>query len=110
MDQSDEDRMKGRLWAEELIEDLGGESPDYCQGFLRAIKAALEQEQKEIDLKAMSDEESKRFGNQIIEFGKYRGKRYDDVPLDYWQWLADENNKIQRYLRSQRIKKELAEQ
>lgn len=62
---------------------------------------------------AMTDEESKRFGEQPMQFGKYEGQSIDVVPIDYLVWLADKQGKfcarLNRYLRSPRIKAELAQ-
>ena len=62
----------------------------------------------------MSDTEAKAHGQtQTMRFGKYEGRRIDDVPLDYLIWLADESRRLwkemHRYLNSPRIKKERAQ-
>ncbi len=54
----------------------------------------------------MTDEESKQFGHTLVSFGKHQGCHYDDVPLDYLEWLADRNVEVLRYIKSRRIKKE----
>jgi len=54
----------------------------------------------------MPDQQAKAFGSQVIFFGKYSGGTYDDCPLDYLEWLADQNAALVRYLKSRRIQEE----
>ena len=104
MDKADKDRVEGRKWAEDVLAAMGDTTPAYRLGFWRRMKRELHPQ--EIDSKAMTDREARTFGRSIVEFGKHRGLRVDDVPLEYWEWLADENSKVQRYLRSKRITRE----
>jgi hypothetical protein len=61
-------------------------------------------------LPPMDESEARRFGAETIEFGKHAGERFDAVPLDYLQWLADASRKtwhnLHRYLRSMRVTEE----
>lgn len=58
----------------------------------------------------MTDVEAARFGQELIDFGRYEGRRIDDIPLDYLSWVCDTQGlfakKTHRYLRSQRTKQE----
>ena len=58
----------------------------------------------------MDDAESRAFGNTEIHFGFYTGTRYDEISLEYLEWLADESmdtaNNLKRYLASRRILEE----
>lgn len=108
MEQADLDRIEGRKWAEEFLDCLKAESADYQLGVWRRLKRELPTQ--ELDPKAMTDEQAREFGRQSVSFGRHFGRRYDDVPLDYWEWLADENAKVQRYLRSRRIMAERADE
>lgn len=38
----------------------------------------------------MTDDESKRFGKQLIPYGVFRGKPIDSIPLDRLCWYADQ--------------------
>ncbi len=60
-------------------------------------------------VRPMSDSEARTFGRTVVNFGVHRDKCYDDVPLDYLEWLADRNIEILRYIRSRRIKAEREE-
>ena len=104
------DRIEGRKWAEEILDSIKDLSEDYRDSFWRAVKRKFElKKKKKIDSTMMSDDESKAFGRSVVEFGKYRGRQVDEVPIEYWEWLADENLRVQRYLRSRRIVEEREE-
>ena len=110
MDQRDQDRIKGREWAEEVMADVRSHvSDDYQEGFWRRIEKELPRRKEDDSSKAMTDEQSKAFGRSMVEFGKYIFQRYDDVPLDYLEWLADQNTTLARYLESRRIREERKE-
>lgn len=58
-----------------------------------------------------------RFQDEEIPFGKYRGERFEDVPLTYLDWLRGQDwldrnlkRKIENYLDEPAIKKLLAEE
>ncbi len=58
----------------------------------------------------MSDQAAASYGKVEVKFGKYRGRRVDEVPLDYLAMLVDDNQfkrQVRRYLASPRIKREL---
>ena len=59
-------------------------------------------------LDKMTDLEARRFGNELIPFGEFQGKRIDEVPLDRLVWYADQTltNDLRRYLASDRVKVE----
>jgi len=61
--------------------------------------------------KKMTDEESKRFGKELIPFGEFQGKSIDEVPLDRLWWYADQTfvDDLRRYLQSDRIQSEVRE-
>jgi hypothetical protein len=56
----------------------------------------------------LSDEAARKFGRRTLGFGIHRDKRYDEVPLDYLEWLADQHTDLVRYIRSQRVQREHA--
>lgn len=57
-------------------------------------------------VRPMRDDEARKFGRTVVNFGLHRDKCYDDVPLEYLEWLADRNIEILRYIRSRRIRAE----
>lgn len=57
-------------------------------------------------VRPMGDDEARKFGRSAVNFGVHRDKCYDDVPLEYLEWLADRNIEVLRYIRSRRIKAE----
>jgi len=58
---------------------------------------------------AMSDQEAKRFEQEVMPFGKHKGKAVVDVPLDYLFWLdGDEfRRRLPGYLLSDRVQREI---
>lgn len=101
---SEQDLIAGRKWAEEVLADLDTEPEDFRFAFLRRMKAEFKV--KDLDPGAMTDEQAMKFGRQVISFGTYRDQRYDDAPLSYLEWLADQNSELRRYIKSRRIKEE----
>lgn len=101
---ADQDLIAGRKWAEEVLENLTAESEDFRFAFLRHMKSVFTT--KEIDPGAMTDEQSRRFGRNVLNFGVHRDKTYDECPLDYLEWLCDQNAELRRYIKSRRIQEE----
>lgn len=58
----------------------------------------------------MSDVQARAFGERAIPFGQHKGRRVDEVPMDYLCWLADSpedfKGELRRYLRSNRLQRE----
>lgn len=113
LSRDDRDRISGREWAEEILDELEGlgigpsHSEAFREGFWREIRRRVKAEaKKERARKVMSDERSRAFGRRTVDFGRHRGERYDDVPLDYLEWLADQGAELQAYLESRRLKTE----
>jgi hypothetical protein len=90
----------------ELACDEGGISVRFWE-IIRdhALKFAPLKE-KQQQFRPMTDDEAKRFGRSVVNFGVHRDKCYDDVPLDYLEWLADRNVEVLRYIKSRRIRAE----
>ncbi len=54
----------------------------------------------------LTDTEARCFGRTTIPFGQHKGKRVDEVPMDYLLWLDDQpdfRRMLRRYLASDRI-------
>ena len=105
----DKDRIDGRVFAEEVLRDV--EEADFSDafriGFWREIRRRVKAlSTNKLTKLTMSDERSREYGRRMVEFGKFRGKRYDDVPLDYLEWLADQGAELLSYLKSRRIRDE----
>lgn len=81
---------------------------------LRAREFDTMQYTLQIDNLDMRDSESREFGKRTMPYGLYKGRRVDDVPLKYLEWLTKqtflEPNRILAYFRSPRIAKERAEE
>lgn len=69
---------------------------------------ALETDPSQKSLR-MTEPQAKAFGQTTMPWGKHKGNRVADVELDYLLWIAqrpDEfKEKLQRYLRSDRIQR-----
>ena len=106
LSQADRDRIAGRRWAEEVLHEVEdeGNSDAFRAGFWREIRRRVKL--RKPSKTVMSDRKSREFGRRVVEFGKFRGQRYDDVPLDYLEWLADQGTELQAYLESRRVKEE----
>lgn len=60
-------------------------------------------------LAAMTDEEAKAFGSEVVPFGKWASWRVDSCPMDWLDWLdaqPDFRRQVNRYLRSERVQRE----
>lgn len=58
----------------------------------------------------MTDDEARKFGDRTVGFGKHADDRWDDVPLDYLEWLAESQREkldILRYYESRRVQAEV---
>ena len=106
LSQADKDRIDGRVFAEVVLRDVRSMSDDFLVGFWREMRRQVKVKEKESSKTKMSDQKSREFGRRVVEFGKFRSQRYDDVPLDYLEWLADQGAELQLYLESRRVKAE----
>jgi hypothetical protein len=103
------ERIEGHRWAEEVLSDVGEHgSVVFTEGFWREVAKHMPERFKIVvrTARPMTDEESRRFGGDRLKFGKYFNERYDEVPLDYLEWLVERNEELRRYLTSRRIKEE----
>lgn len=107
-DNSIRDRITGRKEAESLIElaEVDGKSPAFAKGFWRAMAIMAGGHHKEPEEKpvspVMSDDESKRFEKRLMPFGMHMGKQMNAVPIEHLVWLHERNERLTRYLRSDR--------
>ena len=65
-----------------------------------------------MEIKPMTRQESQKFDKETMPFGKHKGQRIADVPLDYLLWLDDQpdfRRSLWRYLGSERIQAEIDE-
>ena len=122
-EQTIKDRVKARSTAQVLEGFVAAEISDYTldqrqtfwDEFDRLSRPKPESEQKgfsnlllQTTLTPMTDVEAKRFGAEVLEWGKHKGTRIDEVPLEYLQWYADQpfQKQLRRYLASPRIRAE----
>lgn len=72
-----------------------------------------EKPKAEEPLVPMTDAEAKRFRNEIVPFGAFKGDSWREVPIERLAWYADtarENwRDLWRYLNSDRVKREAEE-
>lgn len=100
-----QERIDGRKWAEEVLGDLPTDKQDpFRQGFMDRMQRCFQV--TEFDPGAMTDAQSQAFGRRVLNVGCHRDKTYDECPLDYIEWLAEQNAELTRYLRSRRIREE----
>jgi hypothetical protein len=96
-----------RLWVEETeprFNDGSLADPDaYINGIARAFREWSDSilGQPFSESKVMTKAEAERYESNCIRFGKYLGTPIKDIPLDYLQWLADAQNELCAYLRSE---------
>lgn len=48
----------------------------------------------------MTPVEAFDYASNTMGFGQYANRKVQDVPLDYLEWVADQNLQLQRYLRT----------
>jgi uncharacterized protein (DUF3820 family) len=57
----------------------------------------------------MTDSEASAFEARRMPWGKHKGKRIDEVPIDYLQWMLDQPDtfkvEIKQYLESEWVRK-----
>ena len=93
-------RVEGRKAAGELLELIGELKTD--RDFMQAV---IEKIVAECDLApkpepAPTPEPIARLGAMLVPFGQHVGKRFDDVPLDYLDWLCREQESFYKTLRA----------
>lgn len=59
----------------------------------------------------IDDKISREIGKMLVTVGKHKGKKIDEIPMDYLEWIVDNwkdewGDKIRQYLESPRIKSE----
>ncbi len=99
----------------ELIQDVLDDAlPDEREIVRGAILEALgagDQTTPAAPISAMTDQQARQFGRRSMPFGRHKGRRVDEVPLDYLVWLADHAAlfvaDLRRYCRSPRLQSEM---
>lgn len=104
LDQSDKDRIAGRVWAEEAISVATCESAAFLEGFNRAIRKHQPREEVQQPY-TMTEAEAIEFEKNVIGFGKHADETYGTAPTDYIVWLAEASATLLKYARSDRFKR-----
>jgi hypothetical protein len=102
-------RINGRKYGSEVagvfVEKM--ETPnDDRDAFLNGVARAFREWSDSIlgqpysESRVMTNSEANRYETNCIRFGKHLGTPIKDIPLDYLQWLADAQNELCAYLRS----------
>jgi len=108
--------------AEEIIELIVEEAADagdvgrriFANRIIKALSGWVPAEKVQPhEIEPFSDEEAKRYGAELMAFGKHVGERIDTVDLQYLQWLADASRDtwrgLHRFLNNSKIRKKLEE-
>ena len=95
-------RVAGSLYAVELMQlvkssDL--EDADYMDGFLDRLNRDFGQQEIE-DVGDVKPIPIARLGSIVMPFGQHQGKCFDDVPLEYLDWLCRSQEEFYRDLRA----------
>lgn len=102
-------RINGRKYGSELcrvfVEETEPQNVDrdaYFNGVARAFREWSDSilGQPYSEARVMSKADAERYESNCIRFGKYLGTPIKDIPLEYLQWLADAQNELVAYLRS----------
>jgi len=103
-------RIAGRKWGDDIINvwvhpafvDESMDIEDFKHGAARAFREFSDSilGQPYSESRVMSDSDAKRYESNCIRFGKYLGTPIKDIPLEYLQWLADAQNELVAYLKS----------
>ena len=108
LDASDKQRIAGRKWADEVIEEAMTNGADFLIGFARATRVAFPPDAAK--LHAMTDDEARAFEAGEISFGKHKGAAWGEVPIAYIGWMAENNRPLQEYVRSETFKRRQEEE
>lgn len=107
-DQAIRDRVTGRDEAMSLIglSEIDKRSKDVQQGFWRHMyqtgKDYLGIKDPEPDKRPSFDrQEALAFERRLVGFGKHYNETYSDAPIDYLIWLSEQNENLNKYLRSE---------
>lgn len=98
----------GETLAAMVAEELGGFTGLELRVQCNRVRSVLDKLDRPgmpaVAMQPMTSGESKAFGEQYINFGKWAGDRYCDVPRDYLDWLVEtkrsEWRQLLRYLQS----------
>lgn len=83
--------------------DLEDKSESFVDGFWSELARMLPAGTIETPkLRTMDEDEAASFERSVMKFGKHKGERVIDIPIDYFTAYADSAVKIQAYLRSDR--------
>ena len=117
-----EDNVAARLLANELVDmgfSLVNESGIPTESVRRFWQYVMESAadlvgdvvvDKPKQLAPMSDIDARRFGRSLMPFGQHNGTSIDEVPIDYLEWLLDQQGTFMEdlacYMASTRIMSE----
>ena len=96
-------RIEGRKAAGDIAELIGDLLHDraYLAAFVEELQARFGEQH--VEAQTPPPEPIGRLGSTLIEFGVYRGKTFDDVPLEYLDWLCrvqeDSAKRLRAYLK-----------
>ena len=94
-------RVRGREAAGELLSLLDAEvrdDPNAMEAIVEALECFTNRNKQPPPTAPL--EPIARLGTMIVPFGQHVGKRFDDVPLDYLDWLCREQESFYKTLRA----------
>jgi len=95
-------RVAGSLMAVELASLIASsdiEDADYMDGLLDRLNRDFGQ-QEITDVADVKPEPIARLGKTIMPFGQYKDNSFDDIPLEYLDWLCRSQEDFYRNLRA----------
>jgi len=94
--------IDGRRQAIELFDLLeweDGFGADFAESLLKELAKLLPHRKKD-EISVEQPTPIARLGSTLMPFGAYQGKRFDDVPLEYLDWLCRSQEDFYRDLRA----------
>lgn len=98
---SQQRRIEGSKYAVQLISLIASSDladPDYIGGLVDRI--VRDTSQKPIEVADLKPEPIARLGATEMPFGEHKGTSFDDVPLEYLDWLCRTQENFYKSLRA----------
>jgi len=108
-----QERIQGRGIAKTILAlaELESQPPNVVEAFWDHFNTEgmlyqmWEDRAAELGSSAMTDAEADEFEHTKIDFGKYQGELFCNIPMEYIAWLADKSIKVRRYMQSRRAQR-----
>lgn len=107
-----QERIQGRGLAKTILAlaELDSQPPNVVEAFWDHFNTdgmlyQMREDRAELDRSAMTDEQADEFEHTKIDFGKYQGELFCNIPIEYIAWLADKSIGLRRYMQSSRAQR-----